>query len=161
MFKIKLKIVLYILSSILLFMVSIVVSQYFINQFVEIYDGQKSFFEKISIKDKKYEDILKFENRSIPLNREHRDFFNLKDNKAPYQTDEEEITIEVPQIISSPVILPEYKIAFIIVKANTKVVMIDSKIYNEGDKIGIEIIKKIEPKRVLLESATTKRWIRF
>jgi hypothetical protein len=166
MLKIKIKIAVYILSSLLLLFISIITSQYFINQVVEIYDGQKEFFELLAKKEKIYNDIMRFQNKTIEIDKSNRDFFYLKDGKAKFQDDlnsSEDISDFDTSIktISTPLVLHDYKIAFIIVKGDTKVAMINSKMYNEGDAIGIEKITKIEPKRILLETATTKRWIKF
>lgn len=56
--------------------------------------------------------------------------------------------------------LPDYEIQFIYIGAQDKYVLINNKLYKEGDSISRnEKIIKIEKNRILLEGVWGKRWI--
>lgn len=124
--------------------------------------ASKPFFDMLRIRDKTYDDLAKMSAQTIVLDKNSAPLFNLSTGTLTLSELEnfdpkKSAVIENGAIESA--ILPMYKISFIIVNKQTKVAMIEGKMIKEGDKLGIETVKKIESNRILLQYKASTRWI--
>lgn len=123
----------------------------------------RPFFDMLKKREIIYDDLLKLSNDAPTITPAAIPLFDVSIGDvtvADLQIQNPKKADALEQSGGSEVTLPAYKIAFIIMNKGTKVAMIGGKMVKEGDKIGLETIKKIESTRVLLEYKTP-RWIAF